>query len=109
MGFIMRKRTFREIRGYIVSIAIFAIIVAVFAVTLSTTGQSSDERFLEAKKDAVRKAVVSCYAIEGSYPSDIDYLREHYGLQVDESKYIIHYEIFASNIMPDFDVIPRSK
>ena len=57
-------------------------------------------------QDSIRRAVVSCYAIEGRYPDTYEYLAENYGLTVDEKKYTVHYEIFASNIMPEITVTP---
>lgn len=50
-------------------------------------------------EEAIRKAAVQCYAIEGSYPT-LDYLVQNYGLIINESAYYYHYEIIASNIMP---------
>ncbi len=49
----------------------------------------------------IDKYMIQCYASEGSYPPDLEYLAEHYGLILDEDKYIYRYEIFASNIKPD--------
>lgn len=58
-------------------------------------------------EDNLRRAVVSCYALEGRYPPDVKYLQEQYGLQLNEEKYIVHYEVFAENIMPDITVLER--
>ena len=57
--------------------------------------------------DAIRKAAVACYAAEGIYPPTLSYLQEHYGLQIDESRYAVFYEIFAENMMPDITVLER--
>lgn len=62
-------------------------------------GSSENER-IEALETAVTKAAVQCYAIEGSYPPDIDYLAEHYGLVLNKDAYFYHYETLASNILP---------
>lgn len=56
-------------------------------------------------EEAVRRAAVACYAAEGAYPPSIEYLEEHYGLTVDESRYIVHYDVFADNILPDITVL----
>ena len=56
-------------------------------------------------ENAIRRSAVACYAAEGAYPPDVDYLIEHYGLSVDESRYIVHYDIFAENLMPDITVL----
>ena len=55
---------------------------------------------------AIRQASVQCYAIEGRYPPSVEYLEEHYGIQIDRERYNVFYSGFASNIMPDITVIP---
>lgn len=54
----------------------------------------------------IRKAAIACYAIEGSYPQEIDYLEKNYGLLLDHSQYVISYESIGSNIMPAIAVVP---
>ena len=56
---------------------------------------------------ALFAAAVQCYAVEGIYPPDLGYMREHYGLQVDEERYLVDYRCFASNLTPDITVLPR--
>lgn len=58
-------------------------------------------------EDAIRRGVVQCYAIEGMYPPNMEYLEEEYGIQIDQGKYIVHYEVFASNIMPSVTVLRK--
>ena len=84
--------------------------IAVFLMTLygfQNTAESSAQEQLRLTEESLRRAVVSCYALEGRYPADLAYLKEQYGLQLNEEKYIVHYEIFAENIMPDITVIER--
>ncbi len=57
---------------------------------------------------AVKRAAVQCYVIEGMYPPDIQYLEDHYGLIVDHKRYVVHYEVFGANVMPDVIVIPKA-
>ena len=58
-------------------------------------------------EQAVRKAVLECYAIEGMYPAELSYLQEHYNLRIDGEKYRVSYDCFASNIMPQIHVFER--
>ena len=58
-------------------------------------------------EQAVRRCAVSCYAQEGFYPPNLQYLAEHYALRYDESQYIVHYEAVASNLMPDITVVEK--
>ena len=37
--------------------------------------------------------------------SVLEYLEEHYGIQVDRDRYTVVYDAFASNLMPDVTVM----
>ena len=56
-------------------------------------------------EEALRRATAACYAAEGVYPPDLQYLKDHYGIQVDETRYTVIYDSFASNLMPDITVL----
>ena len=90
---------------------LLAIIILLFVVTafigMSRFWRGADPERTEMVVEAIRKAAVQCYALEGSYPPDVSYLMEHYGLQFDENRYAYRYEVFASNIMPDIEVHER--
>ncbi len=58
-------------------------------------------------EDAIKKAAIHCYAIEGSYPPDLQYLADHYGIILNEDAYIYHYQVFGSNVMPDIIVLEK--
>ena len=51
---------------------------------------------------------MACYAAEGRYPPDLEYLKEHYGIQVDEGRYTVRYDAFAENLMPDITVLENT-
>ena len=68
--------------------------------------RSGEER--QRLEDSIRRATVACYAAEGIYPPDLDYLEEHYGLQIDRDRYTVFYQIFASNLIPDITVLEQS-
>ena len=82
-------------------------VLVVFLTALSNLeGGQGEERRLQLE-ESVRRAAVTCYAVEGIYPPDLDYLRQHYGIQVDEKHYDVFYEVFGSNIMPDITVVEK--
>lgn len=66
----------------------------------------SDAEHTEAIKQAILRAAVHSYALEGSYAPDLAYLEENYGLILDHKKYSYLYEVFASNIRPEVEVFP---
>lgn len=81
----------------LVSFLLFLFIILYSLDHLKTKTDSENIRVIEAN---IRKAAVTCYAIEGAYPSSIDYLEENYGLQVNRDKYVVEYDIIGSNVMP---------
>ena len=89
----------------------FLAVALLMAFTGAVNGLEEDSRG-ESKRqleEALRRACVACYAAEGSYPSDLNYLKERYGIQVDETRYTVYYNIFASNLMPDITVLEDTK
>ena len=58
--------------------------------------------------EAVRRSALQCYAVEGVYPPNLQYLKDNYGLQVNTEDYYISYEAFASNLPPTVKVVGRS-
>lgn len=61
---------------------------------------------LRSAEQAIRRAAVHCYSIEGRYPSSLEYLVERYGILIDEERFWVHYEAIGTNIMPTIVVIP---
>ena len=68
--------------------------------------QTADKEQRELLEEALSQATVACYATEGRYPANLEYLIEHYGIQVDTEKYLVTYEIFADNVRPRIRVLP---
>jgi len=86
--------------------AVFTIIIMMMVVFgLRQTEASSNAEGLRILENSIRRAVVICYAIEGRYPESIEYIEEHYGVFIDRTRFVVHYSIFASNILPEITVI----
>lgn len=107
----MRKQ---ELKNNVIRImkmlAIPVFMLAVILCLLTAMGNvesGSEEKSLHQVEEAVQKAVLNCYSIEGVYPPTLDYIEEHYGLQIDHTRYDVFYEIFADNIMPEITVLPK--
>ncbi len=62
----------------------------------------------ESLETALMRSISQCYAVEGSYPPDLEYIVEHYGLIYDESLFYIDYQPIGSNIMPDVTILTKS-
>lgn len=90
----------------IVGVLVIAVAVGVVFVAIGNYGQSYSEKRLTQIRETVLSYVAQCYALEGSYPADLSYLEDNYGLVLDRDKYIYHYVTIASNMFPDLKVIP---
>ncbi len=92
-------------RGFAVTLAVFVALVLLLGLALSTVGARSQAEQAAALRDAVLRAVVTCYAVEGRYPTDAAYLRANYGLTFDANSFIVSLDSFADNILPDISVL----
>ena len=93
----------------IVTAAVCAISAAAFAFGISGVSGSMDVQQTQMLERAIEKAVVTCYAIEGQYPPTLDYIRDHYGVVIDENRYDVLYDVFAQNVMPSVSVTRRGE
>jgi len=71
---------------------------------LSGGRQAEDMHKLE---EVLRRAAVACYAAEGIYPPDLEYLQQRYGVQIDEKRYAVDYMPIADNLMPDITILEK--
>ena len=70
---------------------------------------TSSKENIESVRASIENAVLQCYALEGHYPPNIQYLKENYSIIINEDAYIYHYDIEASNIMPTVLVFKKWK
>ena len=76
-----------------------------FLTATGNLGDGQKEAGRQQLETALRRAAVACYAAEGIYPPTVQYLTDHYGIQIDREKYHVFYEVFAENLMPDITVL----
>lgn len=76
-----------------------------FATAVDSLDSGRGQEDMRQLEETLRRSCVACYAAEGVYPANLDYLKEHYGLQIDEEHYTVHYIAFAENLMPDITVL----
>ena len=101
-----KKRSFDLVTGIFVPLLTAALLV----VFLSSLSELSGDRSREERRrleDALQRAVVACYALEGAYPPDLAYLEENYGIRIDRDRYTVAYVPVAENLMPDITVLEK--
>lgn len=95
----MRRISFKLL-GTIVSVVVSLLILLTVGNNLARLSRQSRAAGLRVAGEALERAVMQCYALEGAYPPDLQYLVENYGLIVDQEKYVYQYEPVAGNIHP---------
>ena len=105
----MKKRSvwFPLLRGLLLPVVCVAVLVF-FSTALDSLNSGHEEEDLRQLEEALRRGCVACYAAEGIYPPNLEYLEEYYGLQIDETRYTVHYSAFAENLMPDITVLENT-
>ena len=97
----------KHYRGWIVTLCIFALLLGF---TMRHVGSVEQKTLLQRQgnvRSATLRAAVACYSVEGVYPDNVEYLVEHYGLRYDTETFILQYDAFAENILPDIRVLVR--
>ena len=102
----MRHRT-HFLLPLLLSLAVFIGAAVWISLRVEDAGELARREGLRQAELAVRRAAVSCYALDGAYPATYADLKERSGQAVDEGEYQVFYEIFASNLMPEITVVRR--
>lgn len=101
------KRRFNLIKEYVFPLCLFFVACGFVFFGLNQAKTAQREEALRVAKESILRGTIRCYALEGTYPDSYEYLKEHYGIQIDETKYTVFYDIFASNLMPDVTVVEK--
>ena len=96
----------RSLSGYLLSLLLFLAVLFFFLFGVRAMESKSEEESLASLRNAIQRACVQCYAIEGRYPHSVGDLEEHYGIVIDRDRYHVFYDGWASNVMPDITVLP---
>lgn len=94
--------------GFLVIPAVMTVGILLFF-SAAASGMEADtlRKEKENLERALKQSVTLCYALEGSYPGSLEYLRDHYGIRWDEDKFLVDFEAVGSNLPPDVTVIAR--
>ncbi|MDR1705230.1 MAG: hypothetical protein LBS19_11185 [Clostridiales bacterium] len=106
----MNRRVFKPsalevLRGLLTPVVFTGLVVFIVVYGLNQAEESSRAEGARMLKQSLDRAIVTCYAVEGSYPPSVEYIEERYGVSIDRDKYIVAYEpFFSSSIMPSVTV-----
>ncbi len=103
----MKRSSLGRFLQYAVPAVVFAAMIAWLVIAVGNAQTVSEKEQLLSVKKSIEKGITMCYAIEGAYPSDTEYLTENYGVYYDSTKYTVHYECFADNVRPSVTVVEK--
>jgi len=92
-------------RALYISIAVFVLVIVLAVTVIGQMGRQVDIEQAARLREVLRRAAVSCYAVEGRYPPNLAYLTEHYGVVIDHAKFIVEFDVISQNTMPLIEVI----
>ena len=92
---------------FILPIAAFLILFLLFLQGIHSVNDSTLRKQQESLETALQRSVAQCYAVEGCYPPSLEYLEEHYGIVYDKSVFLVDYEYYGSNLIPDITVLRK--
>lgn len=93
-----------RIWGILLALLVLACLVIFL---LGRIGTDQNDQAIASLKQNVKQAAVQCYAIEGSYPSDITYLEQNYGVSYNAAKYTVKLTPSEDGSLPDVEVTAR--
>lgn len=94
--------------GFIIPLIGFVVLFMLFIKGVSAINTTTYEKQLESLESAISRSVSQCYAVEGVYPPSLEYLKEHYALIIDEDTFLVDYEYYGGNLLPDITVLRKT-
>ena len=88
-------------------ILLLVFVLIFFVIFADSFTASSSEQEKAILQNALDRNITQCYALEGSYPINLSYLEENYGLTYNEEHFFIDYQYIGGNLRPDVTIIER--
>ena len=102
------KMSFRRKMTLAVVAAVVVVLLMLGAVGLyGLIDRDLNEQAAAALRQTVIDAAIQCYAVEGKYPESLDVLEQEYGVLINHARFIVTYDVFASNLLPDVTVLEK--
>jgi len=100
-------RSTSSAKSLLISAGVFIVLVGAFYFGVSSLSTHADKEQEQALYQAITQSVTHCYAIEGTYPESLDYLKKYYGITYDSNKFFVDYQPIGSNLLPDVTVFSK--
>ncbi|MEG2245238.1 MAG: hypothetical protein RSB84_07095 [Erysipelotrichaceae bacterium] len=92
---------------YLFAITFFVIILIVILQGFNTSDAAEKAKEYKQVEAVIQKSISECYAMEGRYPKDFEYLKKHYQIHINSKRYKVYYQYQGENIIPIVDIIEK--
>ena len=103
-----KKKSARDILQRITPILFSVLVLVIFYFSVSSLSASATDEQKKNLESTLRRGIMQCYALEGSYPESLDYLLNNYPIYYNENSFYIDYQIIGQNIYPSVSVIKKN-
>lgn len=86
---------------------LFLAALLIFALCAGKLSDSNTNQEYHIVQNALERSITQCYAIEGTYPPNIEYLRDNYGFTYNTTHFYIDYQYIGGNLRPDVTIITK--
>lgn len=104
---IVKRKKLSDILPAVLVPLLAAVCLLCFLSGISNVSRGHSAEDKSRLEKVLREAAVACYSVEGFYPPELEYLEEHYGVQIDKRHFVVRYTAIAENIMPDITVLEK--
>ena len=106
MAYFYQKKEKRSKTTYL-PVLLLVMVLAFFVIFADSFSRSNLEHEKTILQNALSRSITQCYALEGTYPYNLSYLEEHYGLTYNKEHFFIDYQYIGGNLRPDVTIIER--
>lgn len=93
--------------GLALFLLLAVVVIGWFSLSVSRVERDHRAEGKQQLEDVLRRTAAACYAAEGAYPPDLEYMCRKYGIHYDAEQYTVYYQPVASNLMPDITVLEQ--
>ena len=93
----------------LIPLILFVTLFLLFLGGIRSVNDTTLAKQQESLETALNRSISQCYAVEGVYPPSLEYLVTHYGLIYDTDTFLIDYEYYGGNLLPDVTVLRKQK
>lgn len=87
----------------------FVILLLFFLGGIHSVNSTTLAKQQESLETALTRSISQCYAVEGVYPPSLEYLITNYGLSYDADIFLVDYEYYGDNLLPDVTILRKKK